>query len=224
MKKFLFTILTFITLHCSAQEWIEYKFDDNLTVDIPENSTIIDTLGQHLVRAVLDNAVIVIQRLPNTGETATNIKDKEELIKNYEGFQQGVVGSQHGKLINQKFHERQGLQVTEFSYSASMAEEQQLRYSLVVFLNENWYTVNFWEIESASAESKNDRDRLFSSIKFPAGQSLKNQLSNVKEGSRAYKLGAIIGRAVFFALIMGIIVAIIIVASRRKKKRDGQTQ
>jgi hypothetical protein len=220
MRKAVLTIFTLLSLNCFGQKWTEYKMDSNLTVNIPENFEIIDTLGQRIVRAQIDNGLIMIQRIPNKGETATSIQNKEELIKNYTGFQKGVVRSQNGKLLNQDFIEKDGLQVTQFSYSATMGEELQVRHCLTVFLNENWYTINFWELEALTNEMKNDRDKLFSSIKFLVGQSFKNQLSNSVEGSRGYKVGFLAGKIMGYALMIAIAVSIIIWVSKRAKKRE----
>jgi hypothetical protein len=136
----------------------------------------------------------MIQTLKNAGQTATNIQSKDELIKNYKEFQKGLVGAQHGKLLTQKMVTKDGLYMTEFSFTASANEEKQIRHFLTVFFNETWYTISFWEVSAMSPELKGDREKLFSSVKFPAGSSLKNQLSYSVEGSVAYKSGYIIGR------------------------------
>jgi hypothetical protein len=223
MKKILFAIFTLASLNCFAQQWVEYKVDSNLTVTIPNNYVIIDTLGQHIIRAQVSNALVMIQRIANAGETARNIQTKDELIKSYTGFQKGAVESQHGKLLDQQMLEKEGLRMTQFSFAVTMGEEKQIRHYQTVFLNENWYTISFWEVEALTNELKGDRDKLFSSIKFPAGASLKNQLSNSMEGSTAYRSGYLFGKLLTYALLIAGAVALVRWISKKGKQKKQQS-
>jgi hypothetical protein len=220
MRKILLTIFTLLALNSFGQNWDDYKFDDNLTIALPENSEIIDTLGQHIVKAVIDNAIIMIQRLPNKGATATNIRDKKELKERYEEFQEGAVKAQAATLIKQRVSEKDGLMMIRFSCKASMGEEKQIRHFLVVFVNENWYTINFWEVETVTNELKADRDRLFASVKFAPGLGLKNQMSSVLEGSRVYRLGLAAGSILASGMFIGVLVAVIIWLTRRNRRTN----
>jgi len=139
MNRISTTILILISINSFGQQWTDYKIDSNLTVQIPENFEVMDTLGQHIIRARVDNALIMIQRIPNKGEQVTNIQDKSDLIENYKGFQNGIIESQKGKLKNQEIIEKDGLQLIRFSYYATMGEEKQIRHCLGVFINESWY-------------------------------------------------------------------------------------
>lgn len=223
-KKILMISFTLLAINCLGQKWTDYEIDDNLTVHIPENYEVMDTLGQLIIRAQIDNALIMIQRIPNEGEGATNIQNKDELIDNYEGFQNGFIESQNGKLMNQQSVERDGLQLTKFKYYATMGEEKQIRYCLAIFVNEYWYAIQFWGVEAMSDQLTKDREMLFSSIRFPPGQSLKNQLSNSIEGSRSYNIGFLIGKALGYILMFGIIVSLIIWISKKRGRKTKNAQ
>lgn len=224
MKIIIAGLFSLMTLTSFAQEWTTFKFDDNLTVSFPDNYEEVDTMGQHVVRALIDNALVMIQRLPNTGSTATNIASKDELIKQYKGFQEGVVGaSENGSLIDQTYEDVGGLHVTKFSLNATMQEELQVRHYYVAFLNENWYAVQMWEVADYSEDLAEQREDFFSSIQFPAGISIKNQMSSVTEGSAGYKRGYAIGKILFYPMLIGVLVLIAFVLTRvlnRKKKKD----
>jgi large-conductance mechanosensitive channel len=75
------------------------------------------------------------------------------------------------------------------------------------------------EVAELTDELKSDREHLFSSVKFPVGQSLKNQLSNAGNSS-AYKLGFLIGKLLGYLTIVGVIVLIIVLVSRRTRNRE----
>lgn len=224
MHKILLAILIFISINSIGQQWSDYKFDGNLTVQIPEKFEIMDTLGQHIVRAQIDNALVMIQRIPNKGDHATDIRDKNELHDNYKGFQNGFIGSQEGKIKDHEIIEKDGLQLIQFSYYATMGEEKQLRHCMTVFVNENWYAIQFWEVESMTDELTKDREQLFSSIKFPAGMGLKNQMSNSIGRSTSYNLGYFIGKNLGYILMMMIVVSTVVWISRKVKRQSTNAQ
>jgi hypothetical protein len=215
MQRTFFTLFTVLSLNCFGQEWMDYTFDENLTIKIPENYVIIDTVGQHIVRAQIDNALIMIQRISNKGEHAVNISNKADLIESYEGFQKGFMNSQDVKLLKQNVEERDGLQVCQFSCSATMGEERQIRHILVAFLNEHWYAIQFWEVEALSNDLRSERMKLFSSVRFAFGLSLENQLSYSLEASQSYRLGYLLGKYIWFLLLAGGVVGLIIWLARR---------
>jgi hypothetical protein len=75
VKGIILTISILIVINSFGQEWAYYTADDYMSVKIPNDFKEIDTLGQRIVKAQLDNAVIMIQRIPNSSEFATNILD-----------------------------------------------------------------------------------------------------------------------------------------------------
>lgn len=217
MNKILCTVLTLLSVNCFAQEWADYKVDDNLTVYIPDDFDIIDTLDQHIIRAQIDNALIMIQRIPNEGKLGTNVRSKDELIENYVGFNKGMVESQAGTMIGQKFIEKNGLHLTQFDYHASMGEEKQIRHCLTIFVNENWYAIQFWEVEEMTDALAKDREMLFSSIKFPDELSLEDQMSYYKVGYQA-------GQILVYLAMIGIVVLVVVLISKRTNRKSTSVQ
>jgi len=219
MNSILSASLILISTHLFGQQWPEYRVDSTLTVRIPENIVVLDTLGQHILRAQIDNALIMIQRLPNTGEQAASIQSKNDLIDNYKGFQRGLVESQKGKLKNQKIFQKDGLELIHFSYYATRGEEQQLRHCLTVFINGAWYSVHFWELATMTDELAEEREQLFSSVTFPPGVNLKNQMSASIEGSRMYNRGFLIGKTLGYILMLVLAVVSAIWISRAVNRK-----
>jgi hypothetical protein len=220
MKKILPLLFTLLTINASGQKWAYHKVDENLTVYIPKNFEITDTLGQHIIKAPIDNALIMVQRVPNEGEGLTSVEDKDELIANYKGFQNGFVKSHQGELISQEMVEKGSLLMTQFRYHASINKEKQIRHCLVIFLNKNWYIIQFWEVESMTDELTSKREMLFSSIKFPHGQTLKNQLDNRVKISLAYRTGVLAGQYLGYLAMFSAFVLLLVWISKRIKRRS----
>ncbi len=225
MRRILFTLLTLLAIDGFGQTWIDYMMDDNLTISVPENFELIDTLGQRIIRAPIDNALIMIQRIQNKGEGATVVHFAEDLTKAYEEFQNGFIRSQKGELKSQRWIEKDRVQFNEFSYYATWGEEKQLRHCMALFINDNWYVIQFWELESMTDELAAERERLFSSIKLPAGVSRENQTSNGgnangEQQTSACQVGYFWGIILFLNFAGGLIVGVVLLILKitRKKK------
>lgn len=221
MKNLLLVFLTAITFTCSAQDWKKYEFDENLSLELPSDFEVIDTLGQHFVRAFLDNGTLLVQRQPNVGMQASSVLTKQELIKGYGEFAKGIADAHRAVIIKQMNHDVKGIVTSEVTMRSSLRGQQELVHITFVFLNDNWYTVQFWESE----EMKNDNaafiEKLFSSIEFPADATEGNQLSD--SGSKAYKTGYAFGYILgflFLLLIFGVIMYLIFGRRRKKQKED----
>jgi len=187
-----------------------------------------DTLGQRIIRARIDNALIMIQRVQNEGETV--VQFKEDLTKAYEGFQNEIVRSQKGELKSQQWIEKSRVLFNEFSYYATLGEEKQLRHCRALFINDNWYAIQFWEVESMTDELAAEREKLFSSIKLREGVSRENQTSNGggkaigEQKSSAYQVGYFGAIILILNLAGGLIVGIVLLVlkiTRRKKSSVG---
>jgi hypothetical protein len=226
MRKILFTLLMLLAIDGFGQTWIDYMMDDNLTISVPEDFKLMDTLGQRIVQARIDNALIMIQRVQNQGENATVVQFAEDLTKAYEAFQKGVIRSQKGELKSQQWVEKSRVLLNEFSYTANWGEEKQMRHCRALFINDNWYAIQFWEVESMTDELAPVREKLFDSIKLPEGVSRENQTSNGggkaigERRSGAYELGYYGAIIVIINLGLGLLVGIVLVIlklARRKK-------
>lgn len=223
MKALLTTIITTISLSSFAQQWTEYKVDSVLTVTIPDNYEVQDTLGQRIIMAQVDYGAVMISVLPNTGRDI-NVRNQQELIDTYKQMREGFIESQNGQLIEEQVIDNGALKLIRFSFRATMGDEKQIRHCVTAFVNKKTYTVNFWEVESMTDEMTADREKLFSSIKFPVGFSMANQLSAAKEGSLAYNIGYIIGKILFYVLLIGLVTILVRWISKRSKRKDANAQ
>jgi hypothetical protein len=224
MRILLITFLTTISLGCLGQQWAEYKVDSILMVTIPDNYQVRDTLGQRVITSRVDNGLILISVLPNTGQTAINVQNEKDLIDSYKNMREGFIESQHGQLIEEKIIDISGLKLIRFSFGATMGEEKQIRHCVSLFIKEKTYSINFWEAESITNEKTADREKLFSSIKFQANLGLKNQMSNAIEGTRSYNLGYITGKILGYGLMIALVIALVKWISKRGKKKSTNAQ
>jgi hypothetical protein len=218
MKKILLTLFVLQTISCFGQKWTELVVDDNLTISIPENYQITDTLGQRIIMVQVDNGLIQISRIPNKGNIATNISNETILTEFYQGLQKGIVNSSKGELLSSESQVLDKLKLIKFSYKVKIGDELQIHDCLGLFLNDNTYLIQFWHLESMTNELKEIRDKLFSSLKTSSSFTLKNQLSDSREKSSSFNKGYIIGKFLGPIIIIGILVYFLYWINKRRKK------
>ena len=224
MNKLLIAILTAISISGFGQQWSEYQVDSTLALVLPDNYQVRDTLGQRVITARIDNGLILISILPNSGQTAINVQNEKELINSYKGLREGLINSQGGQLIREEIIEIGGLKLIRFSFHATMGEEKQIRHCVAAFVNEKTYSINFWEVESMTNEMTADREKLFSSLRFPTGLQLKNQMSNSIEGSRSFNVGYLIGQILGYGLMLGLLIALVVWVSKKVRRKSTNAQ
>lgn len=215
MRHLILTLLTLASLNCFGQKMIEYKIDDKLTINLPDNFMVFDTLGQRIIKSTFDNGLIIISKAAIDRKTSVNINDEKELIEFYNGIEKGVIGASQGDLISERIIEINKLKLTRFSYRAKMGEEIQIRDYLGLLLNDSIYSFHFWQLESKTSELKRKNEDFFISLKIKSGLSLKNQFTNGETSS--YKLGYSIGRLFGYVFVLGTLALIIVLILKRKK-------
>jgi hypothetical protein len=218
MRKIFIAILTLLSINSFGQQWTEYQVDSTLTLTIPDNFEVTDTVEQRIITAQVDNGLILVTVIPNNGKTAINVQDEKDLLDSYRGFKKGSIDSQKGQLIKEEIIEKNGLKFIRFSFSATTDGEKQKRHCLVIFVNNKIYSLNFWELESMTNEMADVREKFFSSLILPNDLTLKNQMNDSIEGSRAYQIGHFIGYSLGLVLTFGLIVSIVIWITRKVRR------
>jgi hypothetical protein len=219
MKNILLTLFIAISINSFAQDWTDYQVDSVLTLKLPDNYNIYDTLGIKVISAAIENAMITVSILQNTGENAFGIKDEKELLAGYEGFKKGYIKSNHGQLIKDQIIEAGGLKMILFSFHTEVEGEKQVRHCIAVIVNKKTYAISFTEVESLSDKMAKTREIVFSSIKFSPGLGLNNQLSTKGSDERAYNQGLLLGK-----ITVGLLIALAIWLSTRRKKKKANAQ
>jgi len=218
MKRVFLVVFTIISMHAFAQNWTDYRIDSTVSLMLPDNYKVIDTLGQRLITAQVENGLIILGIQPNVGKNTFHIENDDDLIKAYKGFEKGYIGELNGQLVTEEIIETSGLKMTRFLYRAAVQDEQQLRHCLTVFVNEKMYSFDFWEPESMTKEAEADRNKLFSSLKFIPNLGPNNQITNKANEDRAYNQGLLMGKIT--ALVLVVVVVLWSVRRGKKKKAN----
>ena len=219
MKNILLTLFIAISINSFGQDWTDFQVDSVLTLKLPDNYKINDTLGVKVISAAIENAMITIAILQNAGENAFDIKNEKELLEEYESLKKGYIKSNHGQLIKDQIIESSGLKMIRFSFHAEIAGEKQVMHYIAVIVNDKTYAINFTEVESQSGEMAKSREMVLSSMKFAPGLRLNNQLSTKGADEKAYNQGLLLGK-----ITIGLVIALVVGLSIRSKKKKANAQ
>lgn len=201
MKYYLIIVLTMLCFMSKAQEI--YELNENLTIGLPNNYEVTDTLGQKLISAQFDYSFVLIQKINNSGEMSVSIANEEELDEYYLGFKNGILKSTKGELVSSEFFYKGTLKLYRFSCRVPL-EENQIRDYVVLFLNNQTYSLSYSQLESMVAELEPERTSFFSSLKAEGEYSLEDQMTPNK--SQGYKRGYLIGQILGFLIILILII------------------
>jgi len=215
MKKLLLIVVTAISITSFGQTWTDHPVDSLLTVLLPDNYKITDTMGQQVITARIENGLILISSLANAEQYSVNIKSEGELKSYYKKFEQGYTETQHGQDVKDEMIEVSGLKAIRFTFTKIMNGEKQMRYCVAVFVKDKTYAINFWEPASMSNEMTATREKLFSSMKFAPGLGPKDQMTDKRKVDVPKNIGYLFGKLVLFGLIIWLIVRL---AKRGKKQ------
>jgi hypothetical protein len=221
MKKLTIIILLILfSAEVKAQQWNEFKMDSVLTVLLPEDYKVMDTLGQHLVRAAVENGIIILSVLTHEGKMAISMRDAGELITYYRDMSQGLIHAQGGELMSDTIVEKNGLKLIQFSFRALSGEERQLRHCVAAFVKNKTYVLSFWELESMTNEMSEVRQTVLGSFQLnenvlPSDQ----QPVDKMERSLSYRIGYRIGQLIAPFTLLGVIIILVILIRKKMKRK-----
>jgi hypothetical protein len=183
MKKLIILTITLMTyLGASAQEvaWEKIIIDENVTVNLPSDMEVQDTLGQKIIIAETENAVIVITRSPNGTMSDVEIKTPEELAEFYSGIISGVARQSFGEVLNNEDITLNNLKGQQFTLKIQVEDEVQLRDYFIIFLDNTFYSFQFWQLEEMYHETSEERTAFFESISLNSILTPEKQLTSAK--------------------------------------------
>ncbi|MRX67265.1 hypothetical protein SAMN06265349_101947 [Flavobacterium resistens] len=198
-----------------AQGLENYQIDKNISLRMPQNLEVSDTLQLKTIQGFLgDNVVIITKTIQK--DTIVTIESEEDLLKFYEGAQKGFYESLKGKILKKDIINIEGLKILNLNTEVSINDEQKLYENYILFLDNYTYTFSFIHSINEDKNFKIQKEKIISSIKFQKGLNINNQFNHYENSKRATKWGELIGSLFFYTVIVG---GIIFLLFRNRKKK-----
>ncbi|WP_431291833.1 hypothetical protein [Pedobacter sp. P26] len=217
MTKKIFTIFVLFIVLCSFRAgFFHQTLGDLAAIDFPDKPQTIDTLGQH-VHHYSDSSGFYLAGLSDLNKNGAGFSHNE-LDSLYSGFIGGTLKTSKGELVSKKPYHLDGLQGYEIKYVTNNPNLSNLRFKRILFLNSQMLYVDFWTDKDKDEVSKPARERFFNSLKITANKASRQQgTSNM--GNIAFGLGYIVGQAIVWVVLAGVILVIVFFIINRNKKR-----
>ncbi|MGY3795716.1 hypothetical protein [uncultured Aquimarina sp.] len=163
MRKTIYILLLFTSLNSLAQELFEYDFDENLTLNVIDNSEEGEIANGKFVKGTFENETIVYLKSKKKG--LKNVSGKK-LEKLFEGIKDGALKASKGKLISEGIIKINELDVLNYKYFIKQSEEKKIIENYVFVYKENIYTIQFMNNKDEFNKNTEFRKRIIESIKL----------------------------------------------------------
>lgn len=207
---FLLFLFIFYT-NSFGQKLIPYQVSEDVSIKIPKEFSITDTLGQTLIKASVEDEIILIMKPEK--KVDAYIEDKDELLKFYDGYYEGMLDQSKGQTISKEFVQINGLFFLKSSFKTKISGANNIWNNYILLLNKTPYSFLMITTPENNRVGFFEKE-IIQSIKFRKDLTSKNQMNTNEEDSQAYKTGELVGKFFMYALIGGVIVYFI---SRKKK-------
>jgi len=216
MKKLFQLAFLFIVCNSFSQNLVPYKVSEDVSINIPENYNVRDTLKQKITKGTIDNAVVIVMKSIQK-DTTTTIESKEDLLIYYKEAQKGFLTGLKGKFLKREFLEIDKKIVLKLNSVRVIQGNTEYFENYMFILNNYTYTLMFVSAIPNDQNLESQKTKILASLKFKPGLTIQNQF-NKEESNFAFKLGKLVGAfLVYGAFVAGLVYLII---RNRKRKRN----
>ncbi|MBS4036470.1 MAG: hypothetical protein KGZ85_18555 [Ignavibacterium sp.] len=206
----------------SQQDWINYNIEDYISINLPTEPIVFDTLGTTTISSETDSYIILITKMNNNSKVNAKISSEDELNKFYEGVVNGYLKSTKGELVDKNLSKIANLRSVSYSIRLTRGDENRLYFIHSIFIEDCMYTFQFLQLEIDDEELKETRDIFFNSINISKSLNLQDQFTAYEEVS-SYKLGYFVGQIFFYLILISIPIIFIIRRKRKKHLTSGSS-
>ena len=163
MKKVIYIFILLFSLSSYSQEVFDYEFDDNVTIQVLENTEEGEVAGGKYVKGTYKNEIVIFMSSDKGIDKMAN-SDEAGLLKFFQGVKDGAVKSSKGTLLSEEVITIQDQKAFKFSYTLNL-EGKKNRVDTYVFVYNNVsYTLQFVNNEKGFEKGNDLRKQILESI------------------------------------------------------------
>ena len=163
MKKVIYIFILLFSLSSYSQEVFDYEFDDNVTIQVLEDTEEGEIAGGKFVKGTYKNEIVIFMGSDKGMDKMTN-SDEAGLLKFFQGVKDGAVKSSKGTLLSEEVITIQDQKAFKFSYTLNL-EGKKNRVDTYVFVYNNVsYTLQFVNNEKGFEKGNDLRKQILESI------------------------------------------------------------
>ena len=163
MRKTIYTLLLLTSLSGFSQELFEYDFDENLTINVIDNSDEGEISNGKFIKGTFGNETVVYLNSKKEGLKEVSGKKLEKL---FNGIKDGALKSSKGELISEDLIKINDVDFLNYKYSAKLNGEKMIIENYVFLYKENIYTIQFMNNDKEFDQNTEFRKGIIKSIKL----------------------------------------------------------
>lgn len=146
-----------------SQDVFEYEFDENVTIEVLDNSEEGEIPGGKAVRGTHKNLIMVFSS-SNKGKGKLSQNDEAGMMKFFQGVKDGAVNSSNGKLLQEEIINLHNQKVLKFTFTLVVNGKKNWVENYVFFYKDLVYTLQLMNTEKEFEKSSAFRKRIVDSI------------------------------------------------------------
>lgn len=163
MKRLIYIFIVLVSFSSFSQEVFDYEFDDNVTIQVLEDTEEGEIAGGKFVKGTYKNEIVIFVSSDKGMDKMIN-SDDAGLLKFFQGVKDGAIKSSKGTLLNEEVISIQDQKAFKFSYTLSM-EGKKNRVDTYVFIYKNVsYSLQFVNSEKGFEKGNDLRKQILESI------------------------------------------------------------
>ena len=218
----LFYIFFIICNFSFSQQWITTEITNFATIDFPLNSERNEVQNQVIFHVTDDSASYNVS-LRKLNKQQNNQVQQEF----YENVLKGTLDAANAELISQTNVYTNGLQGLEFKYLVSKnSAAPGLRYKRVFYANQHIINIGFIPLLDINENLEQKKQHFFNSFALKLDKVEEQQNSSTHSNNsndQSFKIGYLIGQALVFLIIIGVLVGIVFLIRFLTRKKQIKT-
>ncbi|HBH99990.1 MAG TPA: hypothetical protein PLL09_09815 [Flavobacterium sp.] len=163
MKRLIYIFIVLVSFSSFSQEVFDYEFDDNVTIQVLEDTEEGEIAGGKFVKGTYKNEIVIFVSSDKGMDKMIN-SDDAGLLKFFQGVKDGAIKSSKGTLLNEEVISIQDQKAFKFSYTLNM-EGKKNRVDTYVFIYKNVsYSLQFVNSEKGFEKGNDLRKQILESI------------------------------------------------------------
>lgn len=165
MRKLIFATLLLLNICSYGQNVFEYEFDENLSINVLEETEEGEITNGKFIRGTFKNEVFTFSSSNKAKDILATI-DEKGLSKLFQGVRDGSLKSTKGTLISEEIINLPNIKVSKFKISFILEGKNKIFESYVFAYKNILYTFQFLNNEKEFEELNDFRKSILDSIKF----------------------------------------------------------
>ena len=221
-----------------SQEWLKTEITEFASIKFPLQSELTETQNEIVFVSEDENAYYIVSVRKLSDQQSSRIS-KADIPNLYKGVAQGAIDASNGVIISMNEIEIQNIPALELEYEVSANDNlPNKRFKRIIYSNQNLISIDFWPLKNQKNIIAENKTRFFDSFILKLNGIQNTSKDNTTElndktqdnyGNSAYETGFVLGKIIFYLLLITILIGIVIlirllVKRNRKNKNTGNTE